>query len=50
MNAVLKADSLLYIAKNRKNIVITEKDGDIANKEIDETEKEPTSFYYRLMR
>ena len=40
MNAVLKADSLLYIAKNRKNIVITEKDGDIANKEIDEIKQQ----------
>ena len=40
MNAVLKADSLLHIAKNRKNIVITEKDGDIANKEIDEIKQQ----------
>lgn len=39
-DAVLRADSLMYIAKNRKNIVIIENDEDITKEELDEIKQQ----------
>lgn len=39
-DAVLCADSLMYIAKNRKNIVIIENDEDITKEELDEIKQQ----------
>ena len=39
-DAVLRADSLMYIAKNRKNIVIIENDGDVTTEELDEIKQQ----------
>ena len=39
-DAVLRADSLMYIAKNRKNIVIIENDEDVTKEELDEIKQQ----------
>lgn len=39
-DAVLRADSLMYIAKNRKNIVIIENDEDATKEELDEIKQQ----------
>lgn len=39
-DAVLRADSLMYIAKNRKNIVIIENDEDVTTEELDEIKQQ----------
>ena len=39
-DAVLRADSLMYIAKNRKNIVVIENDEDVTKEELDEIKQQ----------
>lgn len=39
-DAVLRADSLMYIAKNRKNIVVIENDDDVTKEELDEIKQQ----------
>ena len=45
-DAVLRADSLMYIAKNRKNIVIIENDENVSKEELDEIKCSETTLEY----